>query len=121
MGLRLTLSKENNTLYYDFFDAYWHIENIVYTTTQVGGVLKCYPSRESSLKNETKISPNLNIGNSIFPLVDACIYRWDFIFDLSKVFKDNIPLDKNEQITSIYEYVKKYTGLPFKDVYEEEQ
>ena len=43
MGLKLTLSKENNTLCYDFLDAYWHIENIVYTTTQVGGVLKCFP------------------------------------------------------------------------------
>ena len=119
MGLKLTLSKENNTLYHDFLDAYWHIDNIVYTTTQVGGVLKCFPSREASLKSGTQISPNLPIGNSIFPLVDACIYRWDFIFDLSKVFKDSIPLNKNEQVTAIYEAVKEYIGLPFEDVFEE--
>lgn len=119
MGFILNLSKENNSLYNDFDNAYWHIENITYTTSQVGGTLKCYPSRSASQKNGEQVTPKLSIGNSVYPNVNACIYRWDFIFPLSSVFENSIPLDKNEQFTAIYKAIKNYTQLPFEDVFEE--
>ena len=48
MGLRLTLSKENNSLFTEFKDAYWVVTNVSYSLTSVSFNLICYPSRGQS-------------------------------------------------------------------------
>lgn len=121
MGLKLSLKKEDNYLYCDFVDAYWKINGIMYNTTSLSFELACYPTRESSKKDMEIIgSYSLPIGGSDgHSAYSTKIYKWEGITTIADVFPSGIPLSEDEQKTAIYNWVKKYTGLPFEDVFEE--
>ena len=119
MGLKLTLSKNDNCIYADFVDAYWSVENIQYTTAYGYADLYCYPSREAKYKLGEAIKDfSFSFGGSIEPAYTTRLYHWGFTFSIASVFPDGIPLDENEQKTAIYNWVKSYTGLGFEDVME---
>lgn len=120
MGLQATLTKENNTLYADFTDAYWKVTEIRYTTNMVGFDFSCYASREAS-KHELEImsTPSLSFGGANRPAYEPVLYRWLGEFPIVDIFPTGIPLDENAQKTAIYNFIKRYTGLPFTDVFEE--
>ena len=118
MGLKLTLEKEKNQMYYDFENAYWAIDEINYTTELLYGKLICYPSREARKKQGEKVNSSLSVGGSYFPTVECLLYEWEFATKISSVFPNGIPLSVDEQKTAIYNWVKTYTGLPFVDVLE---
>lgn len=121
MGLKLTLDIENSYMAVTFADAYWKVENIRYSTSEVGAELFCYPSREASKKNlEPMPNPTLPIGAPVRNVYEPRLYRWNMLANITDVFPSGIPLDEDEQITAIYNYIKDYTGLPFEDVFETE-
>lgn len=122
MGLKLTLDIENSYMAVKYVDAYWKLENIRYSTTEVGAELFCYPSRDASKLNLVPMpSPTLPIGAPIKNVYEPKLYRWNLLANIVEIFPDGIPLDEDEQKTAIYKWIKKYTGLPFKDVIENEQ
>lgn len=121
MGLQMNLSKENNILYQDFANAYWKIHNIGYTQETGWADLSAYPSRESSQEAGKMLQkPTLQVGGPIYPTYNPELYRWHLEFQLAEVFPNGIPIDINSQKTAIYIYAKKYSNLPFADVFEPE-
>ena len=65
MGLKLTLKKEDNSLFNDFIDAYWKISRLYYTPTVACFELSCYPSRDASKMELVPMStPSLPIGGA---------------------------------------------------------
>ena len=120
MGLSLTLTKEQNTLYHDFENAYWAINDLSYDTTSCYFRLNAYPSREAKLKNLTTLeNPTIGFGSSGSKVVNSILYTWEVQLAISDIFPNGIPLDSDEQKTTIYEWIKTYTKLPFEDVLEE--
>lgn len=120
MGLKLTLSKNDNCIYADFIDAYWSVENIQYSTAYGYADLYCYPSREAKYKEGSAVNNlSFTFGGSIEPTFTPRLYHWGFTFNISSVFPSGIPLSEDEQKTAIYNWVKTYTGLQFEDVLEE--
>ena len=120
MGLKLTLSKENNPLYYDFVNAYWAITNINYTVNQCIFKLEAFPSRDAKYKTRTPLEgTTLPIGCASSPMFETNLYEWDGTFMISDIFPSGIPLDANEQKTAVYNFIKSYTSLPFEDVFED--
>lgn len=129
MGLSLTLPKEKNQLYYDFVDAYWALDQVIYTTDLIDFRLVAYPSREAKLKNYTTLE-NPSLGNNPGEgfgsangagTVSCDLYTWHVTLPLSAIFTNGtIPTGKDAQYTAIYNWVKAYTKLPFTDVFETE-
>lgn len=118
MGLSLTLKKEYNNFYTDFIDAYWSIDNIQYTSTDCSFRLSAYPSREAKKKMYQNIS-QLSIGGATYGTVfNPVLHEWVGFVQWKEIFPNGIPVDENEQKTVIYNYIKKYTQLPFNDVLE---
>ena len=121
MALQLTLSKENNFLYYDFIDAYWRIEDINYDTTMCNVTLVVYPNREARDKHKSMIQNyTISVGASLYVNYQTHLYLWNLTAPLASIFPNGIPLNENEQKTAIYNYIKAYTGLPFVDIFEPE-
>lgn len=123
MGLLLTLPKEKNALYYDFEDAYWAIDNVFYSCDRIDFFLHAYPSRESKKKNYSILeNPSFGYGSANGAgSVSSDLYTWHVTMSLTKVFKDgSIPAGKDAQYTAIYNWIKWYTELPWKDVFEED-
>lgn len=129
MGLKMTLNKENNRLFTDFVDAYWSVDEIRYTTTEMGFVLRCYPSREAKYKNLVPMEhpfivitlengETTSIGGIGNPVFDTELYRWECQLAIAEVFPDGIPVSADDQKTAIYEWVKAYSQFPFEDVFE---
>ena len=120
MGLQLTLAKENNRQYFDYVDAYWSVDDIGYTTQIVSFRLNCYPSREAKYKNLNQMpTSTLPIGSASPAVYDTVLYSWETYAMITDIFPSGIPLDENEQKTAIYNWVKAYTKLSFKDVLED--
>lgn len=124
MGLQLTVYKEDNALYADFVNAYWRIENIVFSNANgVGYVsfeLNTYPSRESANMNLHSITSNtFPIGGATAIAYSTKIRTWLATFKSADVFTDGIPLTETAQKDVLYALVKSYTGLPFTDVLED--
>lgn len=118
MGLQMTLAKEKNSLHYDFMDAYWSIDNITYSTSVCAFDLHAYPTREAKLAyGTTHENPSIGYGGSN-PFVNSILYTWSGEFAIKDLFPGGIPLDENSQKTTIYNFIKRYTGLPFTDVIE---
>lgn len=125
MGLKLTLKKEDNKMYYDFVDAYWKIEDVFFNNGSDGNSflnfsLVAYPSREASKKILESIpnSPTIPVGGAGAIAYDPRIWYWSATFKTLEVFPNGIPITETEQKDEIYKLVKKYTGLPFEDVLE---
>lgn len=122
MGLRLTLSKENNSLFTEFKDAYWVVTNVSYSLTSVSFNLICYPSREARHLDNTPLSASsLPIGGASLSVIKPELYRWRGQFAIAQIFPNGIPINPDEQIKTIYSFVKSCTGLSFDDVLEDEQ
>lgn len=122
MGLKLTLSKENNCLCTEFKDAYWVVTNISYSLTAVSFYLICYPSREARHLDNTPITTSsLPIGGPPLSVVKTELYRWRGQFAISSIFPHGIPIKPDDQMRILYSFVKAYTGLAFDDVLEEGQ
>lgn len=122
MGLKLTLLKEHNQLYHDFIDAYWAIEDVMYTTDQVHFKLYAYPSREAKLRNYSTLeNPSIGYGGPIGGgEVYSFLYLWNVSMALTNIFPSgSIPAGRDAQYTAIYNWIKEYTGLPFEDVLED--
>ena len=122
MGLRLTLSKENNSLFTEFKDAYWVVTNVSYSLASVSFNLICYPSREARKCDNTPLAtPDLPIGGATLSVFKPELYRWRGQFAISQLFPQGIPVSPDDQMRTIYSFVKSYTGLSFDDVLEEGQ
>lgn len=122
MGLKLTLNKENNRLYTDFLDAYWAIDGITYSTQYMAFALICYPSRGAKMQHNVPMPPStLPIGGVGIEVYGTELYRWQTQLAITDIFPDGIPLGENKQKTTIYNWIKGYTSLPFEDVLEEGQ
>lgn len=130
MGLQLTLDKTKNRMYYTFEDAYWAISNVSYTPEVVSFLLRAYPNRESKLMDrQLQTNPRIGLGEgedfvpygSGDSTVSSDLYTWNIIQPLSTIFSEGIPLDRDSQYTSIYNWIKEYTKLPWKDVIEKEE
>ena len=124
MGLQLTLSKEHNQMYSDFIDAYWAIDNLLYTTDQIDFSLFAYPSRDAKLKNHSQLEdPSIGIGGPIGGgMVNCALYQWHVTMAITNIFPDGvIPAGRDAQYTAIYNWIKESTGLPFVDVLENQE
>ncbi len=124
MGLKLTVNKADNALYADFIDAYWRIDNIVFSNANgVGYVafeLNTYPSRESANINKSPIASNtFPIGGTTAIAYSTKIRTWLASFKTAEVFTDGIPLTEAGQKDVLYALVKSYTNLSFEDVLED--
>lgn len=121
MALQMTLAKDKNTMYFDFPNAYWVIEDLNYTTKAVVFRLNVYPNRESKLmQNHVLDNPTVGVGGAM-NVVSSRLYTWQAVTEITNIFPNGIPLSADEQKTAIYNWIKSYTGLPFIDVLEEEQ
>ena len=121
MGLQLTLTKEHNKIYADFPNAYWAIEDVMYTTDKIGFRLYAYPSRSAKLLNHNALEdPSIGFGGPTGAgSVDCALYMWNVEMALTQVFPDGaIPAGRDAQYTAIYTWIKEFTGLPFTDVLE---
>ena len=119
MGLKMTLSKENNSLYCDFVDAYWAIDSVMHGIETVSFRLVAYPSRDAKLANQfTQVNPTLGFGRATYKMVDSELYIMPFDAPAEDIFPNGIPLGKDAQYTAIYTWIKIYTQLPFEDVFE---
>ena len=122
MGLSLTLAKQNNCLFTDFPDAYWVVRDVIYSTTYVSFNLICYPSREARYKdNQDMAIPELPIGSPAIRIFHPELYRWRGQFAIADIFPKGIPISPDEQMRTLYSFVKSYTGLAFNDVLEQGQ
>ena len=122
MGLSLTLSKENNSLFTEFKDAYWVVTNVSYSLTSVSFNLICYPSREArKCDNSPFAAPDLPVGGAMLSVFKPELYRWRGQFAISQLFPQGIPASPDDQMKTIYSFVKSYTRLPFDDVLEDVQ
>lgn len=120
MGLSLTLGPEQNHIGIEFPNAYWHVEGISYGGGYTAGSLVCYPSRDVALREGTELSEweQIPIGGPTYNHAHAKLWSWDFSFPTAVAFPNGIPLDEKAQKTAIYNWIKGYTKLPFKDVIE---
>lgn len=120
MGLRLALEKDKNKMYFDFPDAYWAIENVIFSYDLIDFSLRAFPSRESKLANNQILSdPTIGFGSGS-KVVNSILYEWHVRIELTDIFPSGaIPAGKDAQYTAIYRWIKAYTDLPFEDVLEE--
>ena len=122
MGLCLTLSKDNNCLFTDFPDAYWVVRDVMYSTAHVSFNLICYPSREARYQdNHDMAVPSLPVGGPSLDVYRSELYRWRGQFAIVDIFPKGIPINPDEQMRTLYSFVKFYTGLAFNDVLEQGQ
>lgn len=119
MALQMNLPKDKNQMYFEFPNAYWVIEDLNYTTTAVVFRLNVYPTRESKLmQNHVLENPSVGVGGCL-NVISSRLYTWQAVTEISTIFPSGIPLSEDEQKTAIYNWIKSYTGLPFKDVLED--
>ena len=117
----MALPKEHNRLYSDFNNAYWAIDKVSYTVESVSFKLLAYPSRDAKLANRTTLAhPSIGYGEPYGGgTVDCVLYKWSVVADVTEIFPSGvIPAGRDAQYTAIYLWVKRYTSLPFEDVFE---
>jgi hypothetical protein len=127
MGLKMTLSADNNHMHFDFVDAYWAVEDIMYSTTDMTFYLYAYPSRDAKLAylqpgvQQIVIDPETDgkLGGPPSDVYNPRLYCWQGASAISDIFPDGIPVDADAQKTAIYRFIKAYTLLPFEDVLEQ--
>ena len=129
MGLSFKLAKENNSLYTDFDNAYWAIDNIcIYPeadSTFVHFEVWAYPSREARKhNNEAMEGSTLSFGGASHTIVDSRLYRFFCECPANTVFTAGVPTERSKQKDICYSYFKKnYLNgeIAYTDVYEEGQ
>lgn len=125
MGLKMTISAQDNHMSYAFEDAYWKIEDIVFSNRDgvsfVAFSLKAYPSRKAS-KNILKPiqrTEAMQYGGPYIGAYSPCLWTWQALFKAEEVFPSGVPITESAQKDVLYQLVKTYTGLPFVDVLED--
>ena len=122
MGLKMTLDKKNNSMGMTFEDAYWVVEELRYEMGSgdltISFNLSCYPSRESS-KMTGKDVESLSFGSPERSKYNGRLYSFSHLNYARVIFPDGVPMDRDSQLTQIYNFIKEYTGLPFEDVFED--
>lgn len=114
MGLKLTIPKQDNFLDYEFVDAYWKIDNIMFTNmngeSYVSFSLDAYPSRDASKKmlNSIEYSNVIPIGGTPRIAYEPRLWHWEACFKTLDVFEDGIPTTEAEQKDVLYLFVKQY-------------
>lgn len=118
MGLKLTLPADKNPMYHEFVDAYWAISDPNYSMEEIAFVLEAYPSRDAKLLNGKPMeSSSIGFGSG-GDIYSTRLYVWIVRQRITSIFPNGIPLDKDVQKTTIYNWIKAYTRLPFQDVFE---
>ncbi len=106
MAFKKQLSKENNTLYFDFPDAYWRIENIHFTTEggefYVQFELKSYPSQDTAWN--TQDPQKLAFGD--YRHIYNDLYVWRAVIKWSDITTDSVPNNETEQKDILYTHIK---------------
>ena len=119
MGLIMDLPKHCNSLFTDFRDAYWSIDELSYDTSSCYFLLCAYPSRDARKMDLQPLeNPTVGFGACGMGVVKSELYRWRAIFPIIDIFPEGIPLSSDEQKARVYDWVKGYTKLPFKDALE---
>lgn len=122
MGLQMTLTRDNNSLYCNFIDAYWALDGVMHDIESVSFRLVAYPSREAKFANQTlHVNPTLGFGRPYRNTVECELYIMPFSAKAVDIFPNGIPIGKDAQYTAIYNWIKNYTQLPFEDVFELEE
>lgn len=129
MGLKKTLSADQNFMGVEFKDAYWRIENLGFGddgggTYIAGCYLRCYPSRESAKKTEQNLEVGSipEFGGSIRPCYESRLYDWFCAVPVEAAFPNGVPSDYNEAKTIMYKYIKALKPtVGFEDILEEGQ
>lgn len=125
MGLKMTISAQDNHMSYEFKDAYWKIEDIVFSNKEgasfVGFSLKAYPSREASkaVLKPIRRTEAIQEGGPYMGAYSPCLWTWQTLFRATEAFPNGIPVTESAQKDVLYQLVKTYTGLPFEDVIED--
>ena len=65
--------------------------------------------------------PNLPVGGPSLAVYRSELYRWRGQFAIANIFPKGIPINPEEQMRTLYSFVKSYTGLAFNDVLEQGQ
>lgn len=124
MGLKLTLDKNNNPIGFTFESAYWVIENLRYEMSSdallVNFNLNCYSSRESSKMTGQNVVP-MEYMKPTSGRINGKLCGMYHLNYAKAIFPDGIPMERDEQLKAIYTFIKDYTGLPFEDVFEDDQ
>lgn len=122
MGLQMTLPKDKNHMATEFVDAYWAITELTYDMVGLHFKLACFPSREAKQLDGTKIEePSIGGYGLCEPTYHPQLYSWEPFFTIETVFPEGVPLGRDAQLKVIYSFIKDYTGLPFEDVFEDDQ
>lgn len=122
MGLQMTLPKDKNHMATEFVDAYWAVTELGYDFVALHFKLVCFPSREAKLLDGNKVEePSLGGYGLCEPTYHPKLYSWEPFFTIETVFPEGIPLGRDAQLKVIYSFIKDYTGLPFEDVFEDDQ
>lgn len=117
MGLKLSLTKNNNPMYYDFPDAYWEIDGLSYTPEQIDFRLLAYPNKEARTNNHNVLEDlTIPYGAPLGGSVNSALYQWHVTMSITNIFPDGvIPAGRAAQYEAIYNWIKEYTELPFED------
>ena len=121
MGLQLTLPKTKNQMYFDFENAYWAIDNVLFSYEIIDFSLIAYPSREAKLHDRMiLVDPSVGFGGPAGAgSVSCALYQWHVTMALTEIFPTGqVPAGRDAQYTALYNWIKAYTGLPFTDVLE---
>lgn len=128
MGLKLTLTENQNFMGTEFKDAYWKITNFglgEYNGDYIVSIkLSAYPSREASIKadNMEEVGSINVFGASARPIYEPVLYEWNAMFPVSAIYPEGIPSDMDQAKTTAYSFIKEYLSeVPFTDVFEEGQ
>lgn len=125
MGLKLTINKQDNALYMDFTDAYWKVEDIMFSNfdgeAYVSFSLNAYPTRDASkmMLAPMEYTGTIPVGGASTIAYNPRLWHWEGAFRTADVFPSGIPISESEQKDVLYQLVKTHTRLPFEDVIEE--
>lgn len=127
MGFVMELNKQDNVLYIPFPNAYWSIDNIIFTTA--GGEAYCefslnaWGSREAKHKELYPLEElSFGVGGPTGLAYAPKLYEWLATFPTLSLFPDDIPVAESEQREVLYAFVKDYLQLEnYLDVFEDGQ
>jgi len=125
MAILMNLPKEDNILYTDFPNAYWSIENIIFSTLNGCSYTQfnfcAYPSREAKYKTLFPVETTLNWGGPVGMAYTPKLHSWEATFPTADIFPGSIPVSESDQKDTLYLFVKAYLHLTeVVDVLEEE-
>lgn len=119
MGFLMNLPKTDNSLFADFENAYWSIEDlgvgipeeIIQNADMVlRGELRAYATRDSKYHGGQTIQTGLPFGGDGM-YYNPVLYRFYFQFNVVDVFPEGVPVSYGEMKAKVYPFLLKYLGL----------